>query len=312
MLQHFGYAVPFFLAAGLCVGDAVLRIAFVGRHPRAMADAEPAAGWFGYTAELPPAPEPRAPAEVVEETALLSATSTPFQSLHGRVLLDEATLAIPPPDFGGGDGLDVESRPASAKPDPPADAAAAGDAPAAEEEEDAAAETLSVVKQLVGFLRQPDCLLLILMTFTSGFTITALEIAYPLNMSRVWNATSEQIGIVFGVLDVTYAVFSVVGGFLSDRLRRRALVLSVGSLVYGGSMFLVGFSGSFTLCLVVSVRLSAGRPSGGSCAAQVGVGVAAGVGTAGTMPLISEAAAAAGTGSGLAFSVWNAVRAARP
>ena len=43
-------------------------------------------------------------------------------------------------------------------------------------------------------------------------------------------------------------------------------------------------------------------------AQQVGIGVAAGIGTAGTMPLISEAAQAGGTGSGLAFSLWSAVR----
>ena len=62
------------------------------------------------------------------------------------------------------------------------------------------------------------------------------------------------IGIIFGVLDVTYGLFSVVGGWISDKSNRRSLVLTIGSLVYGGSMFVLGLSTNFWTSIGTGVR----------------------------------------------------------
>lgn len=118
----------------------------------------------------------------------------------------------------------------------------------------APATRLGFFQQLGRLVSQPVAVPLLLMTMFGGFVITGFEILFPLHMSRTWHATPAEIGGVFGIVNVTFGVFGAIGGWLSDKYKKRLLVVVLGQLVFGASMFLTALTNSFGTSMAISVR----------------------------------------------------------
>jgi len=111
----------------------------------------------------------------------------------------------------------------------------------------------SVFSDIARLLAVPVMLPLLFMTLCGSFSLTAIEVIYPLFLERAWGASPSQIGAVFGVLNCSYAVFEGIGGYLSDKWGRRIPLVVFGQLGFGVAVFFLAYSCSFSISMGLAV-----------------------------------------------------------
>lgn len=106
--------------------------------------------------------------------------------------------------------------------------------------------------QLAAMFSYGPVIPLLFMNFMSSFSISALEILYPLFLAHTLDATPGEIGAVFGVVNVCFGVFSFIGGLLADKLGR-APVLVVGTTLFAGALCSISFASSIYVAGAIGV-----------------------------------------------------------
>jgi len=144
---------------------------------------------------------------------------------------------------------------------------------------------------------------LLFLNFMSSFSISALEITYPLFMAHTMDASPGQIGVVFGIINICFGVFSFLGGLLADKLGR-APILVVGTSLFSAALCTISFPNTIYVAGGVGVCIDIFKYI--IDLHKAAVGSLAGIGGTASMPLMSDAAQATGVGGGLIFGIWNA------
>lgn len=92
------------------------------------------------------------------------------------------------------------------------------------------------------------------MAFSNGFGFSMIFPVLALFLNEYYFLSEEYIGIVFGIAGIAGVIFNPIGGYLSDKTNKKAVVI-VTAVLSGSLLFFLGFKmASFTLLSLFIVR----------------------------------------------------------
>eukprot|EP00698_Gefionella_okellyi_P019469 TRINITY_DN596_c0_g1_i1.p1 TRINITY_DN596_c0_g1~~TRINITY_DN596_c0_g1_i1.p1 ORF type:complete len:393 (+),score=77.38 TRINITY_DN596_c0_g1_i1:31-1179(+) len=179
---------------------------------------------------------------------------TPFMFAVGLCVVDTLLRLIcmvgKPSDTGAEDLL-IE-----AAPDPTSINAPTPPATPTKSKPGSAATTAkkTVRQQLSALFTSPVVVPLLILNFISAFSVSCMEVIYPLHMAHAMDASPGQIGGVFGAVNVSFGLFSWIGGIICDRVGR-APVLVLSLIGLAGTMMGISFPTNIWMAAGIGVRV---------------------------------------------------------
>jgi len=138
-----------------------------------------------------------------------------------------------------------------------------------ESEQENDLQELTVREQFVSFCKHPlvctssivlirsffQVIPILLNSVMEAFAMTALEIAFPLYMEHTMKLDAGDVGLVFGVMNITMGVANYVGGKLSDRFGPKPIVL-FGMVMFAGALTGMAFVYNILTACIIAVCMS--------------------------------------------------------
>eukprot|EP00698_Gefionella_okellyi_P024842 TRINITY_DN8877_c0_g2_i1.p1 TRINITY_DN8877_c0_g2~~TRINITY_DN8877_c0_g2_i1.p1 ORF type:complete len:429 (-),score=78.79 TRINITY_DN8877_c0_g2_i1:325-1611(-) len=251
LLQYVGYYAPFLFAVGLCGLDLLLRL---------------------FTIRSLGKPARRYSSANVDAIPMLSDTNKHLGAQEQPAEPDIPAASAPPETRLSVDSvsrLSSDLQPDMENSDKP--------------------QPLAIRQQLRVFFSQPLIVPVFLLVFAFALAFAALELSFPLYMSDVMLASPAEIGLVYAVINVAYAVASATTGWLTARFNAAYVLLFSMIAVAPCS---VGFGLVVNLWSSVLVAVVYGYSAGlsGSCA----------------LALLGLYGERVNVGGGLIYGLWNA------
>lgn len=117
----------------------------------------------------------------------------------------------------------------------------------------------------MGFIRElhRDAKLLMLARGIRAFAFSYLNVVFAIYLDRL-GYTTIMIGVIFTVAYLSGALLTALGGYLSDRVGRRNILMLLALLTIVSNLILVYFTGLFCiLAAVIIANVGAGGSGGG-------------------------------------------------
>ena len=142
--------------------------------------------------------------------------------------------------------------------------------------------------QLRELLHNPNIFWGAIIVFAASFGFGIVDPILPLDLTRRFNMSGEEIGLLFGLLSLTYTICQPVAGYVSDQIGRKK-VLIFGLLVTAlTSPFIAIAPTVLAECIAVSL-----------------FGIASAIISAPSLPLMAESMDTGGTSFGLLNTAYS-------